>query len=443
MPTYQDAIKHAVEAHKKKDFDTAMKIYNELLAMKIYDPWLCHAAGTLFSDLGFNGLAIQLLTRAVETTPEGSPWLHETYANLGVALRSESHEIEAGACYRRSLEMNVKNPDVWSNWAGCYVNYGHPLQCIQYAEQGLAIDPNHVQCRHHKALAQLELGQYEEGFKGYEARYELPEFHGRGYSGKRWMGERVEGTLVIHGEQGKGDEVMFCSLVERCKPLCERLVIECHESLIPLFERSFGVKCYGDHEQIKKNEEVKAWCAMGSLPFIFKVTSPISHSGYLKTDPELDRKFQKKENFRVGVSWRGGMKKTHAHLRNFSLKTWKDFVKPKWYSLQYGDVSKEIEKLGIKDPGWKGDMDEFASLVKSCDLVITVCNTTVHFAGALNVPCWVLVPNKPAWRYGITGDRMLFYPSTRLYRQGKDEDWSEVLKRVEADYRQFTMAKAA
>jgi tetratricopeptide (TPR) repeat protein len=437
LSTVFDAVTKAVEAHKKKDFDTALNIYNNLLGHRIYDPYLCHAAGTLFIDMNMNGIAMQLLTRCVETSPENAPWLAEAYTNMGVALRAEAHEMEAAACYRRSLEIEPTNVSVWGNYAGCHVNFGTPEKCVQIAEQGLLLDKNNVHCRHHKALGLLEMGKYESGFRMYEARLELPQFHHRNFAGERWYGKKVSGTLVIHGEQGLGDEVMFCSLVDRAKKLCDRLVIECNYKLIPLFERSFGVKCYGDPEEIKKHETVSAWCPMGSLPFVFGVKSPVKHHGFLKTNPEFDKKYQKREDFRIGVTWRGGLKGTHAHLRNFPIKTWKEFVRPEWYSLQYGDIGSEIEQLGIKDPGWGGDMDEFASLVKSCDLIITVCNTTVHFAGALNKPCWVLVPSKPAWRYGIAGERMLFYPSVRMFRQADGEDWSEVLKRVSAELERF------
>jgi tetratricopeptide (TPR) repeat protein len=443
MSTIKDVVVAGIEAHKRKDFDTALRIYDQVLGLKIYDPYLCHALGTLFLDMDLLGVSIQFLTRSVETSPEDAPWLAESYVNLGVALRNSAHEMEAAACYRRSLELDATNTATWANYAGCYINYGQPEKAVQFAERALEIDPNNVHARHHKALALMELGKYDAGFRAYEARLNLPEFHKRNYDGKRWLGGKVSGTLVIHGEQGLGDEVMFCSLIPQVKKLCDRLVIECNEKLVPLFERSFGVKCYGDSEDIKKNEKVDHWCPMGSLPYIFRVRNPQEHQGYLKTDPALDEKYKKTEKFRVGVTWRGGSKKTHDHLRNFSLKRWKEFVRPEWVSLQYGKVKQEVEFLGLQDPGWGGDMDEFASLVKSCDLVITVCNTTVHFAGALNVPCWVMVPSKPAWRYGLTGKRMLFYPSVTMYRQADGEDWSEVMKRITNDYNALTEQRLA
>jgi ADP-heptose:LPS heptosyltransferase len=74
------------------------------------------------------------------------------------------------------------------------------------------------------------------------------------------------------------------------------------------------------------------------------------------------------------------------------------------------------------------DVSSLAAMIKSCDLIITVCNTAVHLAGALGVPCWVLTPNKPAWRYGY-GERMPFYKSVRLIQQRTDE-WPDVIDRV-------------
>jgi hypothetical protein len=59
------------------------------------------------------------------------------------------------------------------------------------------------------------------------------------------------------------------------------------------------------------------------------------------------------------------------------------------------------------------------------------------------VPCWVLVPSKPAWRYGVSGDKMLFYPSVRMYRQAEGEDWSNVLQRVNSDFAELTEEQIA
>jgi hypothetical protein len=68
--------------------------------------------------------------------------------------------------------------------------------------------------------------------------------------------------------------------------------------------------------------------------------------------------------------------------------------------------------------------------------VITVCQTAVHQAGGLGVPCWCLTPHKVAWRYGVWGgERMPWYSSVRLFRQGPDQQWAPVIDRVAGELR--------
>ncbi len=81
-------------------------------------------------------------------------------------------------------------------------------------------------------------------------------------------------------------------------------------------------------------------------------------------------------------------------------------------------------------------------MVKSCDLIITVCTSLVHLAGALGVPTWVMVPKHPAWRYQNSGP-MPFYRSVRLYRQPAAEDgaWLPVVQTIGLDLSDLLAAK--
>src|SRR5690606_38382057 len=78
------------------------------------------------------------------------------------------------------------------------------------------------------------------------------------------------------------------------------------------------------------------------------------------------------------------------------------------------------------------ELEPFLALVAELDLVITVDNSTVHFAGALGVPDWLLLPALPDWRWPATGDGARWYPSVRLFRQppGAPGEWAEVLTAV-------------
>ena len=62
--------------------------------------------------------------------------------------------------------------------------------------------------------------------------------------------------------------------------------------------------------------------------------------------------------------------------------------------------------------------------------MITVCNTTVHYAGGLGKPVWVLSPRVPEWRYGLTTERMPWYPSSLMFRQRVDQNWQDPIDAI-------------
>ena len=110
--------------------------------------------------------------------------------------------------------------------------------------------------------------------------------------------------------------------------------------------------------------------------------------------------------------------------------------------LQYGDTIRERRdfeaETGIRvihDDGIDplADLDGFAAQVAAMDLVISVSNTTVHMAGALGVPTWVMLSTAPLGRWFVGREDSPWYGSVRLFRQQERDEWGPVLKDVEAE----------
>jgi ADP-heptose:LPS heptosyltransferase len=76
------------------------------------------------------------------------------------------------------------------------------------------------------------------------------------------------------------------------------------------------------------------------------------------------------------------------------------------------------------------DLESFAAQMAAMDLVISVDNSTVHFAGALGVEVWTMLPTVPDWRWGLEGDRTRWYPTMRLFRQQERRNWEPVISRL-------------
>ncbi len=255
--------------------------------------------------------------------------------------------------------------------------------------------------------------------------------------------------MAVYGEQGIGDEIMFASMLPDLLKT-NKVIVECHKRLKPLFERSFPeITFYGTREDAEiswpyDHDDLEYRIAIGSLgQFYRRSVESFPGTPYLKADPLLPAS----RKLRVGISWTGGQKQGRIETRSVPLTWWGSILDNdcEFVSLQYTDSEAEIEVTERANgytieqfPQVKmQDYMETARLVASCDLVISVCTSVVHLAGALGVPTWCMVPSKPAWRYGVAG-KLVWYRSVRLYRQprpdaGREPDWMPVVERVGAD----------
>ena len=126
----------------------------------------------------------------------------------------------------------------------------------------------------------------------------------------------------------------------------------------------------------------------------------------------------------------------------YNLQTCLNFSKYqcKWISLQYGEVSDEIDQfnkqhnLNLINPADVDplkDMDRWCALVSCCDRVISAASTTIHGAGCLGIPTTVILAKDPDWRWlGDESAKCYWYPSVSIARQKKVGSWEEPIKQV-------------
>lgn len=450
MKTWNELNHEAEELFIASEFHHAAKIWDQLIAERPEEPYPIYALGNVMAAMGNDGGAIVLLRQAASMTPANSHIL----AALGSVLRKNEHYDAARFCCERALTLDPENKAALKGLSGSYVNQGNPLPGIEIARQSLALYPEFHDARNDLGLLLLEAGQWEEGWACYRNRSKLPGYHVRDYGAvPRWNGERVS-RLALHAEQGLGDELLFASCLPDVLRDVDSVAVEVNERLIPIFARSFpAVRFYPNHASLLAGEiYIDAWERLGDLPGRYR-PNPWACPGtpYLKADPVKVIGYQARLAALgpppyIGIAWIGGSRATHESLRIAPKDEWKKIVAAPGtkISVQYGPrAAGNAKEFGI--PHWPGaidDLDEFAALLCALDLVVTVCQTAVHFAGALAVPCWVATPSKPAWRYGLTGSIMPWYRSARLFRQNGD-DWGAVFDAMasEMDGRQKVAAE--
>lgn len=432
----------ATKLHKEGKHQEAERLYDLILAQNPLNAGLLATMGTLYVEMGKYGLAVSLLKRALEELPKS-----DVLCNLAIAYKQSGQVDEAHKYFKKSIK---KSPSAAAlgNYAALFTHNGTPDEAIGLARKAIKLDQECVIAHWNMALALLEKGEWEEGWKEHEWGFKnsmridrkLGDF-------PVWDGTNGK-TIVVSGEQGIGDEIMFASMLPDLMKN-NTVIFECHQRLKHLFEESFpGLICYGTREEKEimwtHDHKIDYRIAIGSLGQFFRnKREDFPGTTWLKAAP-----VPKGKKFRVGISWTGGLKAGRIAVRSVPLDMWGSILEQdcEFISLQYTDCADELAQarnLGYKidefDAVKAHDYYETAKLVKSCDLVISCCTSVIHLAGSLGVPCWVMVPSKPAWRYGVTGG-MRWYRSVRLYRQ--QGDWRPVIERVGYDLSELLKEKS-
>jgi tetratricopeptide (TPR) repeat protein len=411
--------------------------------------------GTIEMQLGYNGLAINLLKHCL-TIKE----MPEVYNNLGTAYRSEGHYEEAEKCWRKALSMK-DDPDYYNNMTTLYINQGCPKKGIPWAERGLKRDPGHSRMHWNHALLLLEQGLWKEGFAEYDWGLQSMDRPTRVYSNPPekipfWNGEKGK-TVVVYGEQGMGDEIMFASCIPDLMKDCKEVIFDCHPRMLDLMKRSFGITCYGTRKKNTidwpKNEKLDYRVAIGSLFKWYRSDGNFPKTPYLVPDEKLTTQYRKKIEALgpgpyIGVGWRGGTKGTNTSERSIKLSNLMPVYEQggTFISLQYRDENGKTERFrkdtGVDihhfpevvevgpDNSYIGfNYDHTVALINALDLCILPNTAAVHVCGAIGKECWTLTPDACAWRYQFNREDMPMYSSVRQFRG------SGAIERIAQEYR--------
>ena len=299
--------------------------------------------------------------------------------------------------------------------------------------------------------------RFREAWEKYEYRWMVKPTSNQEWptkSNKKWGGEE-DTDLVLWREQGIGDDILFLGLVMEAYKRTRFLTVYTDSRLISLCERGMPGVVFKPYKNKIDDEDFDYHLPMGSLPRLFR--SDIKDfentvTGYLKADKERVESLREElglgDKKVVGISWKS-IKSLHTQKKSLSLKEFGTLFKDLdivLLNLQYGDVDNEIKEF-TKSTGIevlqcgsvdnREDLDGLAALIELCDLVVSTSNVTVHLAGALGKETWVLLPYVANFWWLLDRTDSIWYPTLRLYRQKKFQDWGNVLFTVTTDLSNF------
>jgi tetratricopeptide (TPR) repeat protein len=432
--------------------------------------------GNIRQDQGRFDEAVACYARALALRPQ----LAEAHHGMGNVLqtmdaqalnalnddRNEDKLDDAVACYERTLVLRP-------GYAQAHYNLGCALRALGKVDEALAqyrtalaLQPDYSAAAFRESLAQLLKGHFTLGWSNYERRWQSKD-HGtpmRACLQPLWTGRKLDsGRLLIWGEQGVGDEIMFAGLLPDVLRTGNRCRLDCDVRLKPLFSRSFpGIDLIpGDEVSglVSGNEagsdsgrnpdsDISAHLPIGSLPGLFRATEAaftLTKSPYLFADPVERERFRSRyadahRSRLIGLAWHTNNRKT-GRYRSIDLSLFAALFARRgirWISLQYGDHDALQEQAAAANApividhavDQLSDIDIFAAQIAAMDMVVTIDISSAHLAGALGVQTCVLLPFAPDWRWLQAREDSLWYPTLRLFRQPKRGDWQSVMQKV-------------
>lgn len=364
---------------------------------------------------------------------------------------------------RRALTLMPHNPLALNNYAMTCKEGQLWDEAERAARAACQHAPNDASIHLNLALLQLLRGDLAGGWPGHELRWQGSRAMIAGrptFPKPKWRGEPLAGrTLLLWGEQGMGDLLQFCRyvpmLAERVHRESGRLVWNSFPQMGALLARSLGSHCdlYCTGGPVERLPSYDCEISLLSLPLIFgtqtaTIPGPV---GYLAPDRPAAQRWRERlageRRLKVGLAWTGSLAHPRNPFRRVGLERYArhfgGIESAAFYSLQPGmdaDVAAARETgFEIVDfsSEWKS-FDDTAAFINSLDVVISVCTSAAHLAGALGKRTWVLLDVNPHWVWQLDRRDSPWYPNTTLYRQESFKQWEPTLREMSADLTALT-----
>lgn len=377
--------------------------------------------GNVFQTLRQPEQNLRIAFKAVELNPK-SPI---AFNNLGTALGDLEMNQESREAFLTATALDPNYVPALINLAQVEEKLDNKYEAMLLYEEILKtkkLTPGQSEfIQYYLSYSYLYFGRLEEGWRNYELGFGalLPAESYRSlrrFQKPKWEGEDIRGRrLLLWGEQGLGDEIMFSTCFQELVNLGIDVVVECEPRLVDIFQRaypSFAVRypmVGPDRFSIANDFDVQ--CAFGSLFHLFRNKL----ENFQNAKPFLSSKLEKFEEFKnrlnqvrdknkilIGICWRSGLLSASRNLHYTSLIDWRPLLNCSNYqfvNLQYGECEDELvsveQQFGISVIRWedidlKNDLESVLALIDNLDCVVSAPTAVCQMAGSLGKKTFLL-----------------------------------------------------
>jgi tetratricopeptide (TPR) repeat protein len=455
--------------------EDALQDFDRTIALKPGYAEAHHMRANVLDRLGRQDEAVQGFQRAVALKPD----LVESHNNKGNLLCRLGRQAEAVDSYTRAVQRRPDYALAWSNRGSALKAIGRFEDALESCDRAIGLAPDLAAAHHNRGNALKGLKRLEDAIGSFERAIELvPAFEDahrnratttlltgdfeRGWrlyerrnagmsvppnSGSIWTGtEDLEGkTLLIGAEQGFGDTFQFCRYAPLAAARGAKVTLAVQDPLVAL------LKCLEPETSVTALSTAPAgfdyYIPLLSMPHAFqtRANNIPSTVPYLHPDPDKIRHWRDRigsEGFRIGICWQGAVGGEVDIGRSFPVRHFAPLAEipgTRLISLQKNAGVEQLHDLpagmtveafgDALDPGPQAFVDTAAAM-ENLDLVITSDTAVAHLAGALGRRTWLALNYVPDWRWLLDRDESPWYPTMKLFRQPRRNDWAGVFAAI-------------
>ena len=455
MPTVNDIINIGFSLQQDGKLDEAENAYIEALKLGSENAEVFNLMGVLKLQQNDVPQALEWVTKALEVHP--CEYFYETYFqtcirgrmyqniadcestimktypksfsllfNLALAFKNLKQNKKAIEYYDKALKIDPASFQAWFNLAHLYSVESECKNAVSALKICKKLKPKDEDTEYFLSIALMRIKDYKNGLKYFENRLckktavalQEKTYPHLASSDKLWKGENIKNkSIFVYFEAGFGDVIMFSRYLPLLKKKCKKLIFYPQKPLVPLFETSgLGIDELIEGYIPESHLDFDVHAPLLSLPYLLGLKGERVFAypeGYLAANEKLKEEYREK------------------YFNNDKFKH--------FYSFQTFEGSEETKKLtekysNVTDIGSELiDFGQTAAALSNLDLVI--CNDTslAHLAGALGIPCLVMLPWEVDWRWHDNLNKCDWYDSIKLYRQKTNGDWNGVIEEIKEE----------
>ena len=400
--------------------------------------------GMVFNEIKCYEEALPYLQRANVLSPGHPLVLH----NLGVSYAALEDYEQARSCYLAALEKSPQSvPTLYG--LGIVDKYlGNFDEAESNLKMALALAPDDLAAREALAYLQLRVGNFREGWANHVCRAlstqdrsvppQLPQYP-------------QDTHVLLLGEQGLGDELLFLRFAQGLKARGMRLSYRGSLRLKPLLEDQNLFGEWLDPQLEVDTAAFDAVVSIGNLPYVLGMASAseIPPPLKLKPAPEMIKRASERlskcaANHFIGVTWRAGTEQSERLLfKEAPIQSMGELLRDVPGSiivLQRHPKPGEIEQLAqyvgreVYDfSAANENLEEMLALLSLIDEYIGVSNTNMHLMAGLGRTARVMIPYPADWRWMEGEAQSPWFPGFQVYRQDRAGAWIGAFAKLSGD----------